>query len=128
MSIKYKIILIIIGLASAFGAGRYLSPTKIETQTKVERETKYITRVIKQPDGTITEERIEETTTTVDRDKKQENKKADYKIGIVGIYDVDKKETSYAITAERRLLLNIFGGAFIEPQNKRGGISLSMEF
>lgn len=74
MKLRYKILIIVVMVALAYTSGRYLTPTKVQTVTKIQTvvktitkhdvHTKTITVVTQKPDGT----KIIQTTTSQDDD------------------------------------------------------------
>lgn len=91
MKLSYKIIIVIVGAAGAFAAGRWTLPEKIKTETKivevekktteksknVQKRKKKITKTIVKSDGSkeITEEETEDTDTKTDVKKITEKEK-----------------------------------------------------
>lgn len=130
MNTLYKIIVAVVLLAAAYGTGRYMSPTKVETKEVVKTNVEYVTRVVKQPDGTVIKETVKKEQTEKEKQSVTENKKANTKIGVIASHDFTRKDDnlSYAFTLEKRLVGNVFGGVYVEPTAKKAGLSLSMEF
>lgn len=135
MDIKKLIIggLILFGLG--IGVGKYLVPNKVTESTSTETDTKKETSTtIKEetrPDGT----KIKETTTVTkkeDNSKKEtskviDNVKPSWKAGALAGYNFDTVKPVYGIVIEKRVLANIFVGAW-GTTDKQAGVSVTLEF
>lgn len=132
---QIKLIAVVVLLAVGFGVGRYTVPEKSTEQTIVEKELKkeetVIVREETRPDGT----KIKETTNTTKKEtakrtetiKIVESKKPDWKVaGLVG-YNFNKVKPVYGAVVERRILGNIFVGAW-GTTDQQAGLSVSLEF
>lgn len=130
--LAYYILGIIIASGIGYGWGRYKTPAKVEIQEKqiVTKQTEVIYREIKQADGTVIKETVTKDTSIKESDKsnKVTMDKVKNKLGIIGIYDFDKKEAGYGVSVERRIGDSpFFGGGFV-TNTKTVGLSLSLEF
>lgn len=127
MQAKYKLIIGAIALLAAFAIGRYLSPTKVVTETKVveiekkstqtneddDKHKETTTKEVIKPDGTK-----ETTTTTVEDDKK---KTSTSEKDIASSKTDTTKEVSRSIS---RTTLSALGGVVLPgtPQVVYGGM------
>lgn len=122
-------------LAVGFSIGRYVVPNKSIESTNIEKEVKreetVIVREETRPDGT----KIKETTNTTKKettDKKEiikivENAKPQWKASALAGYNLDKSAPVYGVAVDRRILGNIYMGAW-GTTDKQVGLSVSMEF
>jgi 3-polyprenyl-4-hydroxybenzoate decarboxylase len=132
--LKNTLIIIAVSIAVGFGLGTQLFPKIKEQTVEVEKEVirKDIVTVIKEtvrPDGS------KETTTTT-TDKSKENKesksshivaKSDWHLSIKGSKTLTDSEIIYGVTAERRILGDLFVGAEVTTQ-KTIGLVVGLEF
>jgi hypothetical protein len=137
---KTQIIVTIILVVAAFGAGRYLTPTKVVTKTQVVTQTNDIihdhihTVVVTNPNGT--------TTTTTDNNSVIDDKtdtdsnsstvttysKPQWKVsGMAGLSVNSLSTPIYGAQVERRILGPISAGIW-GLSNSTGGVALSLEF
>ena len=58
MNLPTKIVIGLLLLAGAYGAGRYMTPAKVETKETVKTNTEYIIRETTKADGTVIKEQI----------------------------------------------------------------------
>lgn len=127
MNLLTKCVIVLVLLAGAFGAGRYLTPAKIETKEVVKTNTEYITRETTQKDGTVIKETIKKDQVSIDKSNKIENAKPNYKATLIAKADLSSGQLTYGALVEKRILLNIFAGVYADS-NKNVGISIGMEF
>lgn len=127
-----KKILILLSIAVAgFVIGRHSQPEKISTK-KVEvikRDIKTVTRIIKQPDGTVIKERTVEDKTKSETKNTTEitaqtNKN---RISALTSYSVYDKDIVYGISYERQLIGPVFVGIW-GLTNHTYGISVGLSF
>lgn len=127
----FGLALVLVGVVG-YAWGRYKTQAKIEIQEKqiVTKETEVIYREIKKADGTVIKETVTKDTSTKENDKsnKVTMAKVKNKLGVIGLYDFNKKEAGYGIAAERRIGDSpFFAGGFV-TNTKTVGLSLSLEF
>ena len=125
LATKIGIVLLCIGLSFAYG--RYSAPKSLETKEVVRKETEYITREVKQPDGTVTKEVIYRDIKETDKTAKTIYEKPNYKASVIPQYNFDSKEVTYAGTIEKRISGPIFVGIYADTK-KTIGATISIEF
>jgi hypothetical protein len=121
-----KILIAIVALAVSYGTGRYLSPSKVETKETVKTETEYITRIIKQKDGTIIKEKIKKDTKDTTKESKTESIKPQYKVSVFPQYNLETSKTKYGGSVEKRVLGNVFIGVYGDT-DKNIGVAVTLE-
>lgn len=126
MNLATKIIIAVISLSVAYGTGRYFSPAKIETKETVKTETEYITRIIKQKDGTIIKEKIKKDSTDISKESKTESIKPQYKVSVFPQYNLETSKTKYGGSVEKRFLGNVFLGVYGDT-DKNVGVAVTLE-
>ena len=126
MNLLTKIAIILIALAGAYGAGRYMTPAKIETKETVKTNTEYIIRETIKADGTVIKEQIKKDKVSKTNETKKEASKPNYIVGATGRFDFNTKEVVPGIMVQKRLLMNVFGGLTADKQSV--GAVISMEF
>lgn len=129
-AIVSSLFLILVGV----GIGRYLLPNNVVTdEAKSERTDKEVVKTVHEvtrPDGT--KEKYTETKETtkkqLDSDKRVEItvSKPNYMASVMVGKNIHL-ETTYAIKVDRRVLGNIFAGAYVST-NKDIGVSVGYEF
>ena len=151
MNFWQKILVVLILCGACFGLGRYLAPEKVirEVEERVIEVVKEVVREVGRtqthiiettyPDGRHVKETfvLEEKTVVIEKDKFNEiikkerevieNSKPQWAIG--GSYGVDitNRLPNYGLQLERRVLGNIWGGAYAKS-NQDVGVLLKMEF
>lgn len=126
MNLLSKIVIGLVLLAGAYGAGRYMTPAKVETKETVKTNTEYIVRETKTADGTVIKETIKKDQVAKSNETKTESAKPNYIVGATGRFDFSSKEVVPGIMVQKRLLMNIFGGVIADKQSV--GAVISMEF
>lgn len=115
----------------AFLLGRSTAPVKIEEKVKVEKAIDTITVVkeIKRPDGTIEKEttQVDKSKITSQKSTTVESAKAMNKVALGMGYDFKDKSQVYNLSYERRLVGNIWVGAF-GVSNGTVGLTVGLEF
>ena len=122
---KIGAVVLLVGIAFAYG--RYSAPNSVETREVIKKETEYITREIKQADGTVIKEVISRDLTEKEKDKKTVFQKPQYKVSIIPQYSFDDKKMVYGASVEKRISGPIFVGLYADT-NKTVGISVGIEF
>lgn len=128
MTLKTKIILLLIALATSFAFGRYSVPASIEKKTEkvedkiVDRDThqKTTTTTIKKPNGEIDETTVTENDTTsklIDvkdsiSTEKIESKKPMVNVSILGAHDFKNRQDAYGASVSKEFIGPITLGAF----------------
>ncbi len=131
---RNTIIAIVVALAIGFGIGKYVGGGNIQQETTKEKEVAIEDTIIvkeeKRPDGTVVKEvtttKKKETTTKGTSIKIVENK-PDWKASALVGYNLDKSAMVYGASVDRRILGNIFVGAW-GTTDKQVGLSVGMEF
>ena len=134
--------LLLVGLGG-YGAGRYMTPAKIQVKTEIitkevevtKKDVKIIEHEIKRPDGTIDKTTTTEDKTVVSDSRDSKSKASEVVVGVKPQWKVQAlttfKPTSfsylYGISVERRILGPVFVGVHANT-DKNVGISLSFEF
>ena len=126
MNLPTKIVIGLLLLAGAYGAGRYMTPAKVETKETVKTNTEYIIRETTKADGTVIKEQIKKDKVSKTNETKTEAAKPNYIVGATGRFDFNSKEVIPGIMVQKRLMMNIFGGVIADKQSV--GAVLSMEF
>jgi hypothetical protein len=125
LAIKIGVVFLLIGLAFAYG--RYSAPKSVETKEVIKKETEYITREIKQPDGTVIKEVINRDLTQKATDNKVVYQKPQYKVNIIPQYNFDSNKVTYGASVEKRISGPIFVGIYANTE-KAIGVSVGIEF
>lgn len=135
---------ILIALAAGYGIGRYAQPAKIEIKKEevikevevIKKDVVIVEKEVKNPDGTVTTERVITDKTQIDSKKETtekqssivSNKKADWKVSAsVGAESLKFTQPVYGLHVERRILGPFFIGAY-GMTNSNYGVSIGMEF
>lgn len=151
MNTWQKALIVLLLCGASFGAGRYLTPDKVihEVEEKIVEVTKEVikqvgktqTHIIETtwPDGKYVKETfiLDEKTVVIEKDKFNEiikkerevieNSKPQWAVGGSTGLNLDTKRQDYGVQVERRILGNIWGGAYAKT-DKDIGVALKMEF
>lgn len=149
MNLKYKIITVIVVLATTFAAGRYSVPSQskkiVETTTEAKKDieikavhTKKTVVETKKPDGTITfittvDQTVGDTKTETDAKKEilQETTKdirKTFNISVIGANDFSRSPAlTYGLSVSKEVLAPITIGAF-GLRNGVIGLSIGLDF
>lgn len=151
MNTLQKALAVLLLCGACFGAGRYLTPDKVvhEIEEKIVEVTKEVVKEIGKtqthiietdyPDGRHVKETfiLDEKTVVIEKDKFNEiikhekevieNSKPQWAIGGSTGFNIDERKQDYGIQVERRILGNIWGGAYGKT-DKDIGVMLKMEF
>lgn len=114
MKTRYKVLIVVGALLSAFAAGRFSTPEKIKVETKIvevekkrkdtnlNKKSKKTTKTVTRPDGT------KETTTVVETDTKKDTKE---------VTERDKKTDSVTETTKggNKTSISVIGGIGLAP-------------
>lgn len=138
-------------LGAAFGLGRYTLPEKVihEVEEKIVEVTKEVVKEVGKvqthiiettyPDGRTVKETfiLDEHTVVIEKDKFNEIIKKEREVtenskpqwAVAGSYgtNIDDRKQDYGLQVERRMLGNIWAGAYAK-QDKDVGILVRMEF
>ena len=148
MSLKYKVLIGVLALATAYACGRWMSPTKIVTQiqtVEIEKKTEdkqkdehKKTIIVKKPDGTTTTTITDDTKsqdqekddTTITQDEKKEVDYSSAKTTVAMLARVSVSSVglpTYGVLVSRPLLGPLTVGAF-GFQDKSIGLALGLTF
>lgn len=126
-SLPTKIGLLLLAIGISFAYGRYSAPKSVETKEVVRKETEYITREVKQPDGTVIKEVIHRDIKETDKQAKTVYEKPKYKVTLIPQYNFDTKKTIYGGSIEKRISGPIFVGLYANTDSVIGA-TVGMEF
>ena len=135
-----------VALLIGYAFGRYGQPAKVQIQTQtvvkevetVKHDTVTVTKEIKEPNGTVETDTVvtnkDVDTTQIQSDSKTTetitNQKPQWKLGVLGGYNLQDLRPDYGVSVDRRVLGPIFLGVIGHTDTTHSSVllHLSMEF